>query len=173
MWYQVNIETYTDIPLIIQEIESNVWTGMVSCFYVHLSANVVFISLLRYSMVIEPEITLEWAQKQFVMTVNTLFLFLSRHHEPINDYRNDDIDTSFPYLTRFVHVLLMTIDCALHNGTGDCHAVTWKVISNPLDISILFTATFITGRVNIRWYHFDVSPVVAFIKRLHVLVKQT
>ena len=52
--------------------------------------------------------------------------FFSRHHEPINDYRHIDIDISSPYLTRFVYVLLMTFDCALHYATGDCYAVTEK-----------------------------------------------
>ena len=37
-----------------------------------------------------------------------IILFLTRHDESINDYKNDKLYTSFPCLTRSVFVLLMT-----------------------------------------------------------------
>ena len=39
---------------------------------------------------INTKITLEWAQKRFVMRVHTLFYFLHDLHESINDYKNDE-----------------------------------------------------------------------------------
>ena len=37
-----------------------------------------------------------------------IILFLTRHNEPINDDKNDDLYTSSPCVTRSVFVLLMT-----------------------------------------------------------------
>ena len=53
-------------------------------------------------------ITLEWAQKQFVIRVCTLFHFFHDVANPKNDNKNDDIFSSSSCLTRSVFVLLMT-----------------------------------------------------------------
>ena len=39
---------------------------------------------------------------------STYILFLTRHNEPINDDKNEDLHTPSPWLTCSVHVLLMT-----------------------------------------------------------------
>ena len=55
---------------------------------------------------INTKITFEWALKQFVTRVHTLFFI--RLIESINEDKNDDLYTSFPCLTRSVFVLLVT-----------------------------------------------------------------
>ena len=54
------------------------------------------------------KITLEWAHKQFVTRMHTLFYFFTRHDESINIAKNDDLHTSSSCLTRSLYVLFMT-----------------------------------------------------------------
>ena len=55
---------------------------------------------------INAKITLEWAHKQFVTRVFTLFDFL--HDITLNDVKNDDLHAFPPCRTRPVYDLLMT-----------------------------------------------------------------
>ena len=99
----------------------------------------------------------EWAHKKWVTTVHTLFYFIIIWHKRINDDEADfsdiDIVPEFP-----VYDLVMTSQLIVQ--------LTWKLISNWLDIcfhvsctiicdvitkSILFTVIFTTGRVKLRY----------------------
>ena len=86
---------------------------------------------------INTKITLEWAQKQFVMRVH--ISFLTRHKQSIDDNKNDDPSTSSPCLTHSVFVcwwrpnrFLMTSQWP-HN----CDVITWIVISSSLDFDFI------------------------------------
>ena len=68
-----------------------------------------------------------------------IILFLTRHNESINDYKNDEFYTSSRVaLARFSFCwwrhnrLLMT-----SQWPGNCDAITWIVISNSLDIDFI------------------------------------
>ena len=50
-----------------------------------------------------------WVSTETVRHESTyIILFLTRHNESVNDYKNDELYTSSPCLTRSVFVLLMT-----------------------------------------------------------------
>ena len=68
-----------------------------------------------------------------------IILFLTRHNESINDYKNDEFYTSSRVaLARFSFCwwrhnrLLMT-----SQWPGNCDAITWIVISNSIDIDFI------------------------------------
>ena len=101
---------------------------------------------------INTKITLEWAQKQFVTRVHTLCYFL---HDVTNPWITikTTIFTHRPrvWLARFSFCwwrhnrLLMT-----SQWPDNCVAITWIVISNSLDMSLV-TAIFTAGRVGTRF----------------------
>ena len=67
-----------------------------------------------------------------------IILFLTRHNESMNDYKNDELYTSSPCRTRFSFCwwrpnrLLMT-----SQWPDNCDAITWIVISYSLDIDFI------------------------------------
>ena len=108
-----------------------------------------------------------------------IILFLTRHNESINDYKNDEFYTSSRVaLARFSFCwwrhnrLLMT-----SQWPDNCDAITWIVISNSLDID------FIHGDIHGRsckklctivsvialfpvWYHLEWSKLVISISKI-------
>ena len=85
---------------------------------------------------INTQITLEWAQKQFVTRVHTLFYFL-------HDITNTIMTIKTTILTHCPSVSLTRFSfcCWGHNRLlvtsqwpDNCDAITWIVISNSLDI---------------------------------------
>ena len=67
---------------------------------------------------INNNVTLEWAHKQLVTRLHTLFYFLHdiiwdyysslKYNESKDDDKNDDLHTSTPCLTRLVYILPVT-----------------------------------------------------------------
>ena len=95
------------------------------------------------------QITLEWAHKQFVTRVHTLFYFL-------HDITNPKMTLKTRIFTNHPRVLLarFTLCWWRHNRLlmtsqwpDNCDAITWIVISYSLKINFLFTAIFTAGRV--------------------------
>ena len=85
------------------------------------------------------EITLEWVHKQFATKVHTLFLFLTRYKESINDAKTWILthNTSVS-LARFTFCLWRHHRYAMTSQWPDnCYANTGQVISNSLDIDFI------------------------------------
>ena len=104
---------------------------------------------------INTKITLEWAQKQFVTRVHTLFYFL-------HDTTNPSVTTKMKIFTHCPCVSLAWFSfCWWHHNRSlmtsqwpdSCDAVTWIVISNLLDI------VFIHGDVHGRSCKNYVFPI--------------
>ena len=64
--------------------------------------------------------------------VTYIILVPTRQSESKNDDKTDDVHTSNPCLIRSVYILVMT-----SQWPNICDAITWIVISNPLDIDFL------------------------------------
>ena len=82
-----------------QFIENIVSTRVTNSFSAHEKNCIV-------TREINTKITLEWAQKQFIARVHTLFYFFHDKMDPLNDDKNNDLYTTSPCLTRLVFVLL-------------------------------------------------------------------
>ena len=99
----------------------------------------VYFSSCEATREINIKITLEWAQKQFVMRVNTLFYLLHDITIPQMMIKTT-IFTHRPHvtLTRFsfcwwrLNRLLMT-----SQWPDNCDVITWIMISNSLDIDFI------------------------------------
>ena len=64
--------------------------------------------------------------------LHTFFLVPTRQSESKNDDKTDNFYTSTPCLIRSVYILVMT-----SQWPNICDAITWIIISNPLDIDFL------------------------------------
>ena len=131
---------------------------MVNCLCAHERVILVFISIVAAQ--INTKITLEWAHKQFTMRVHISFhslyhitnpqmmlkTMISAHHLHVS-------------LARFTFCwwrqLLM-----MSQWPDNCDTITWKVISNSLDINFIFGD--IHGRV--RKIYITYSTVMAKVK---------
>ena len=80
---------------------------MTKYFSTHERVILVFISIVASRSEVNTTIILEWAQKQFVTRVHTLFFFLIPHNGSMDDDKNNDLYTPGPCFTRSVFVLLM------------------------------------------------------------------
>ena len=65
-----------------------------------------------------------------------IILFLTRHNESINDYKNDELYTWSPCLTGSVFVLFLTSQSIADHVTMT-RQITWIMISNWLDIDFI------------------------------------
>ena len=97
------------------------------------------LSELRSTREINTKITLEWAQKQFVTRVHTLFYFL---HDTTNPWITIKT-TIFTHRPR-VSLARLSFCWWRHNRLpmtsqwpDNCDAITWIVISNSLDIDFI------------------------------------
>ena len=61
--------------------------------------------------------TLEWAPKQFVSNVHTIFYFLHYENVYMDDDKNDNLHTSTPCVNSSVYVLVMTSQSIVDNIT--------------------------------------------------------
>ena len=117
----------------------------------------VYLPSCEATMEIDTKITTQWAQKQFITRVHTLFYFLHDITDPQMTI-NDDLFTSSPCLACSVFVLLIKSQSIANDAIIKQTIVTqspeyWYL---TLQISILFTAIFTAGRV-IKYFIFDVS----------------
>ena len=124
-------------------IENNVCTRVTNCFSAHERIIFVFISPICEA------ITLEWAQKQFVTRVHTLFYFSHPYlmtkttiftHRP----RVSLARSSFCWWRR--DRLLMT-----SQWRDNCDAITWIMISNSLDIDFIHGDVYERSRKKLRY----------------------
>ena len=106
---------------------------------------------------INTKMTLEWAQKQFALTVHTLFYFL-------HDITNPIMTIKTTILTHCPSVSLTQFSCCCwrHNRLlmmsqwqDNCDAITWIVISKSLDID--FIHGDIHGRSCKKWKYIFIS----------------
>ena len=98
-----------------------------------------------------------------------IILFLTWHNESINNDKNDDLYTSSPCLTCSVFVPLMTSKSIADDVTmvRQCDAITWKVISNSLDINFIYGD--IHGR-SCKKHEYDIVISVRCVKSSIVCV---
>ena len=126
--------------LILNDIENNVCTRVTNCISAHEGVHFgVYFPSCEATRVINTIVTLEWAEKQFVTRVHTLFYFLHDTTNPVMTIKTT-IFTHCPrvsfarfsfYWWRHNRSLLMS------QWPDNCDAVTWIVISNSLDIDLI------------------------------------
>ena len=92
----------------VEFIENNVCTRVTNRFSAHERVILVFISRVAKQRGNEYQKKTRVSPETVRQNSTYIILFLTRHNESINDYKNDELYTSSPCLTRLVFVLLMT-----------------------------------------------------------------
>ena len=106
-------------------IENNVCTRLKNCFSAHERVILVFISRVSAETV--------GHESTYIIS------FLTQYNEPTNDDKNDDLYTSSPCLIlRFLFCWWRHNRLPMTSQWPDnCDAITWKVISNSIDIDFI------------------------------------
>ena len=151
----------------IREIENSVCTGGANCLYAQERVILVFPSCAPTGE-INTNITLEWVHKQFITSIHTLFLFLTRQNESTNDdktmifiHRLRDSLARFTFYRWRHNRSLMT-----SQWPDTCDTITRIVISNLLDTVFIHGDIVMADRVRnepirtprdncFRWSHLN------------------